>query len=124
MTLSGNTLDRGRVKRLSMKWITIVRTFHRYWKMAHDPRTPPAVRYLIYFGVLYTLSPVDLLPDWVPGLGLLDEAAILPGVIAVAMLLIPQAVKEGQDLKEHKEIEASQDRAIEVRQEEAIKKEA
>ncbi|HEY0868211.1 MAG TPA: DUF1232 domain-containing protein [Fimbriimonas sp.] len=100
-----------------MKWITILRTIHRYWKMAHDPRTPPSVRYLIYFGIFYSLAPFDLLPDWVPGLGLIDDAAILPGVIAVSMLLIPREVKESEDLKEHREIERSQEKAIEVRPE-------
>ncbi len=80
-----------------MRWISLVRTVHRYWRMAHDPRTPAAVRYLVYGGIAFTLIPDEWLPDWVPGLGLVDEAAIIPGVIAVSMMLIPQEVKDDHD---------------------------
>jgi|GEM_PF-2412067 len=98
-----------------MKHITLIRTLIRYWKMAHDPRTPKAVRYLIYGGIAYTLSPIDLLPDWIPGLGLLDEAAILPGIIAAAMLMIPSEVKEQEDRKAEAGIDRKQVSAIEAR---------
>ena len=87
-----------------MRFIMILKTLARYWRMAKDPRTPDIVRYLIYGGIAYTLSPVDLLPDFVPGLGLLDDAAVLPSVIALAMLLIPKEVKESHDAKEEMEI--------------------
>jgi uncharacterized membrane protein YkvA (DUF1232 family) len=100
-----------------MKHISVLRTLIRYWRMAHDPRTPPIVRYLIYGGLAYSLSPVDLLPDWIPGLGLLDDAAILPGVVAAAMLLIPQEVKEGEDKKAEQGIARKQVEAMEKRPE-------
>jgi uncharacterized membrane protein YkvA (DUF1232 family) len=80
-----------------MRWISIVRTVHRYWRMAHDPRTPAICRYLVYGGIAFTLIPEDWMPDWIPGLGLVDDAAVLPGVIAASMLLIPQEVKEDHD---------------------------
>lgn len=83
----------------------MVRTVHRYWRMAHDPRTPSVVRYLVYGGIAFTLIPDDWLPDWIPGLGLLDEAAVIPGVIAASMLLIPQEVKEDADRETEQGIE-------------------
>lgn len=75
--------------------------------MAHDPRTPSAVRYIIYGGIAFTLIPDDWLPDWIPGLGLVDEAAVIPGIVAASMLLIPNEVKEESErenalLAEHK----------------------
>jgi len=73
--------------------------------MAHDPRTPAAVRYLVYGGIAFTLIPDEWLPDWVPGLGLVDEAAIIPGVIAVSMMMIPQEVKDDHDAEAEKGIE-------------------
>jgi uncharacterized membrane protein YkvA (DUF1232 family) len=88
-----------------MRWFSMVRTVHRYWRMAHDPRTPAAVRYLIYGGIAFTLIPDDWLPDWIPGLGLVDEAAVIPGVIAASMLLIPQEVKDDADKETEKAIE-------------------
>jgi uncharacterized membrane protein YkvA (DUF1232 family) len=87
-----------------MRFFTVAKTLARYWRMAQDPRTPPIVRYLIYGGLIYTLSPIDLLPDWFPILGLLDDAAVLPAVIALAMQMIPREVKESHDVKEHKEL--------------------
>lgn len=100
-----------------MKYISVLRTLIRYWRMAHDPRTPPIVRYLIYGGIAYSLSPVDLLPDWIPGIGLLDDAAILPGIIAASMILIPQEVKESEDRKAEKGIAKKQVEAMAERPE-------
>jgi uncharacterized membrane protein YkvA (DUF1232 family) len=76
-----------------MKWFSIGRTFVRYWKMAQDPRTPKIVRVMIYGGIAYTMMPIDLVPDWIPGIGLLDDAAILPSLIALALVLTPKEVK-------------------------------
>lgn len=83
--------------------------------MANDPRTPKAVKWLIYGGIAYTLSPVDLIPDWIPGLGLVDDAAVLPGIIAVSMLLIPKSVKDDHDQVAESGIQEKQVKAIEQR---------
>ena len=92
-----------------MKHISVLRTLIRYWQMAHDPRTPKIVRYMIYGGIAYTISPIDLLPDAIPGLGLVDDAAVLPGIIALSMMLIPKEVKEAHDTKSVEGIEAKQE---------------
>lgn len=76
-----------------MRWFTIARTVHRYWRMAHDPRTPKAVRWLIYGGIAYTVIPDDWKPEGVPLLGLLDDAAVIPMTVGLAMALIPKEVK-------------------------------
>ena len=94
----------------------------RYWKMAHDPRTPKVVRYMIYGGLAYTLSPIDLLPDAIPGLGLIDDAAVLPGIIALSMILIPQRVKEQHDMAEEVDIAKKQIEGAEARAEEPMVK--
>ena len=87
-----------------MRLLRYAKTLSRYWRMTKDPRTPPIVRYLIYGGLLYTLSPIDLLPDWVPLLGLLDDAAVLPSVITLSMLLIPKDVKRSHNQADAKEL--------------------
>jgi uncharacterized membrane protein YkvA (DUF1232 family) len=104
-----------------MKFIGIARTLIRYWQMAHDPRTPKAVRYMIYAGLAYSLSPIDLLPDWIPGVGLLDDAAVLPGIIALSMMMIPQQVKEQHEAKSEKGIAEKQAEGLEARQEDKEK---
>lgn len=63
------------------------------WYALQDPATPWWVRALIVFVVGYALSPIDLIPDFVPVLGLLDDLVLLPGLIWLALRLLPAPVK-------------------------------
>jgi len=56
--------------------------------------TPPLAKALIAFAVAYALSPIDLIPDFIPVLGLLDDVIILPALIALAVKTIPPEVME------------------------------
>lgn len=65
------------------------------WFAYRDPRTSWAVKGLCVFVVAYALSPIDLIPDFIPVLGYLDDALLLPGLIWLAVrLLPPQIVSE------------------------------
>lgn len=57
-----------------------------------DKRTPKAAKILIGITVGYLLSPVDLIPDFIPVLGLLDDLLIVPMLIALSIRLIPEVV--------------------------------
>ena len=59
---------------------------------ARDPRTPWYVRVLIFFVVAHTFSPIDLIPDFIPILGYLDDLIITPGGLWLAVRLIPPEV--------------------------------
>ena len=59
---------------------------------ARDPRTPWYARALIFFVVAHTFSPIDLIPDFIPVLGYLDDLIITPGGIWLAVRLIPPEV--------------------------------
>ena len=59
---------------------------------ARDPRTPWYVRALIFFVVAHTFSPIDLIPDFIPVLGYLDDLIITPAGIWLAVRLIPSEV--------------------------------
>lgn len=61
---------------------------------ARDPRTPWYVKSLIFFVVAHTFSPIDLIPDFIPVLGYLDDLIITPGGIWLAVRLIPPEVME------------------------------
>lgn len=108
MRVGNRDLDSA-VKQPHMKRIGAFRTLLRYWRMTRDPRTPNAVRYLIVGGIVYTLIPDRLKPQWLPGLGLLDDAAVLPSVIAMSMLMIPQEVKDAHDAHAERQIEAKRE---------------
>lgn len=59
---------------------------------ARHPGTPWHARFVIVIVVAYALSPVDLIPDFIPVLGLVDDLLLLPLGIALAIRLIPSEV--------------------------------
>ncbi|MEN0072793.1 MAG: DUF1232 domain-containing protein [Paracraurococcus sp.] len=67
----------------------IRRDAHALWLAARDPRTPWPARLLALLLAAYALSPIDLIPDAIPVLGLLDEAVLLPLGLLLAARLIP-----------------------------------
>ncbi|KON81365.1 DUF1232 domain-containing protein [Azoarcus sp. PA01] len=70
---------------------------------ARDPRTPVAVRLLALAVAAYALSPIDLIPDFIPVLGYLDDLLIVPLGVALVVRLTPPEV-----------IVASRERAAQV----------
>ena len=59
---------------------------------ARDPRTPWLPRLLALAIAAYALSPIDLIPDFVPVLGYVDDVLLLPGLIWLTIRLIPAPV--------------------------------
>jgi uncharacterized membrane protein YkvA (DUF1232 family) len=65
------------------------------WALAlafRDPRTPLLARLVAFCVVAYALSPIDLIPDFIPVLGQLDDLVLVPLGIALAVWLIPPPV--------------------------------
>lgn len=56
--------------------------------------TPLLAKVLAGLAVAYALSPVDLIPDFIPVLGYLDDLILLPGLVALSLRLIPPEVLE------------------------------
>jgi uncharacterized membrane protein YkvA (DUF1232 family) len=61
---------------------------------SRDPRTPWHAKLLVAAVVAYAVSPIDLIPDFIPVLGQLDDLLLLPIGIALAIRLVPPAVLE------------------------------
>ena len=59
-----------------------------------DRETPWAAKILAAVTVAYALSPIDLIPDFIPVLGYLDDVIILPFLITLTVKLIPADVFE------------------------------
>lgn len=69
-----------------------------------DPRTPWYARVVVACVMAYALSPIDLIPDFVPILGYLDDVILLPLGIALALRLIPvDVMRESRARAEHQE---------------------
>ncbi len=56
--------------------------------------TPLLAKILAGITVAYALSPIDLIPDFIPVLGHLDDLILLPGLVAITIKLIPNDVFE------------------------------
>lgn len=54
--------------------------------------TPITAKILAGITIIYALSPIDLIPDFIPVLGYLDDIIILPGLIALTIKLIPSDI--------------------------------
>lgn len=59
---------------------------------AKEPGTPRLAKWVIAVTVAYALSPIDLIPDFIPVLGYLDDLLILPVGIWIAIRLIPDEI--------------------------------
>ena len=57
-----------------------------------DPRVPWYAKALTAFVVAHTLSPIDLIPDFIPVVGYLDDLVITPLGLALALKMIPEEV--------------------------------
>jgi len=65
---------------------------HALYFASRDPRVPWHAKLCAAAVVAYALSPIDLIPDFVPVLGALDDLVIVPLGIALALRMIPPAV--------------------------------
>ena len=81
-------------------WLAVLRLRARQLKQhtltvyfaARDPRTPWPVRLLALAVAAYALSPIDLIPDFIPVLGLLDDLLIVPLGLALVVRWTPAEV--------------------------------
>ena len=59
------------------------------WFAGKNPQTPWYAKALGVFVVAYALSPIDLIPDFIPVLGYVDDVLLLPGLIWLTIRLLP-----------------------------------
>ena len=69
-----------------------------------DPRTPRRARWLLGAAVAYAVSPIDIIPDFIPVIGHLDDLVILPILIWLALRSLPPGL-----LAEHRSQTIRQD---------------
>lgn len=82
-------LQRAKERARQIKWDTLA-----LYLAYRDPRTPLRAKIVIGLTVGYALSPIDLIPDFIPVLGYLDDVLLLPLGIGYAVRLVPKEVME------------------------------
>lgn len=79
-----------------MKWKEAAKGFKRevrvYRLVLKDARTPRRTKVLLGLAVAYAVMPFDLIPDFIPVIGQLDDAVILPLLIWLALKAVPPEV--------------------------------
>lgn len=63
-----------------------------YKLVIKDKRTPKTAKVLLWIAVAYTLSPVDIIPDFIPLIGHLDDVIIVPFFVITALKMIPEEI--------------------------------
>lgn len=76
------------------------------WKLFKHPQTPLSAKVVAIAVIAYAVSPIDLIPDFIPIIGQLDELILLPLGVALAVKLTPQPLWEAR----LREAEASAER--------------
>lgn len=71
---------------------TLKENTYALYLVSRDPRVSPIAKIVIGTVVAYALSPIDLIPDFIPIIGYLDDLLILPLGVWIAIRLIPQDV--------------------------------
>jgi uncharacterized membrane protein YkvA (DUF1232 family) len=81
---------------ITARWRTqarrLKRDAHALYLACRDPRTPWAAKALAAALVAYAFSPIDLIPDFIPVLGYLDDLVVLPLGVLLVSRMIPATV--------------------------------
>jgi uncharacterized membrane protein YkvA (DUF1232 family) len=80
------------VQTLKTRARKLKRETHVLYLAMRDPRTPWYARAIAAAVVAYALSPIDLIPDFIPVIGYLDDLIVVPLGIALALKLIPAPI--------------------------------
>lgn len=80
------------IGRISFLIAWVARELRVYRLMSKDPRTPTQSKILLWAAVGYAFWPLGLLPDFIPVIGYLDDAIIVPTLIFIAVRGVPAEV--------------------------------
>lgn len=84
-------------KRLTLLWMILRGDARRLWRALRHPACPAWFKLGTLGLVVYVVSPVDLLPDVIPLLGLVDDLVLVPAVLHWMLNRLPAAVRAHAD---------------------------
>ena len=81
-------------KRLSLLWAVVRGDARLLWLALKHPLSPGWLKPAVALMVLYVVSPVDLIPDAIPVLGLMDDVVLIPLAIRFVLKRLPARVRD------------------------------
>jgi uncharacterized membrane protein YkvA (DUF1232 family) len=75
-------------------WVELINSFRLAWRLIRDTRVPWSIKLIPLIVLIYIVSPIDIIPDFVLGLGQLDDLTILILGVQVFVLLSPRAIAQ------------------------------
>ena len=81
-------------KRLSLLWTVVRGDARLLWLALKHPHSPGWLKPAVALMVIYVVSPVDLIPDVVPFLGVMDDVVLVPLAIRFVLKRLPARVRD------------------------------
>ena len=81
------------IKRITMIWSLVKGDARLLWRALRHPQSPGWLKLGVAGLVLYVLSPIDLIPDVIPILGVVDDIVIVPLVVAWLLRQLPAGLR-------------------------------
>jgi uncharacterized membrane protein YkvA (DUF1232 family) len=75
-----------KIRVIIKKYLSLAKIIYR------DKRTPKVSKFFLWLAMAYAISPIDLIPDFIPIIGYLDDIIILPILIFLALIFVPKIV--------------------------------
>ncbi len=86
-------------KRVSLLWTLVRGDLKKLWWALRDPRAPGWLKIATAGLVIYLLSPIDLLPDAIPFIGVLDDVVLLPLAVRWLLQRLPLGLRADLDAR-------------------------
>ena len=84
-------------KRLSMLWLLAKGDARRLWFALRHPQAPGWLKTGTVLLVFYLLSPIDIVPDWIPLLGVVDDLVVITTGVRLMLGRLPASVRADVD---------------------------
>lgn len=84
----------GRLLKLGVLWQFLKREAATVWLLLRNPRAPLAAKVVAVAAALYLFSPLDMVTDFIPILGWIDDAIIVSALLSLAYRLLPADLYE------------------------------
>ena len=81
------------IKRITMIWSLVKCDARLLWRALRHPQSPGWLKLGVAGLVLYVLSPIDLIPDVIPILGVVDDIVIVPLVVGWLLRQLPAGLR-------------------------------